>query len=284
MSALIRKSLRRPDEREVFERGYSNEVYVGEAVVSHDHYEPGWRWSEHVKPIVGTPSCRFHHTGVVLAGQFRVRLDDGTEAEFGPFDVVDVPPGHDAWVVGDEPVEGVFWAGAYRWASPPTGQRVLATMLFTDIVGSTAIAERLGDRAWGGLLQEHHLVAGGVVDRFRGRKAVTTGDGMLALFDGAERAVLAGLALGPALGSIGLEIRAGIHTGEVEVVPENVQGVAVHVAARVLELANPGEVLVSGTTRSLIDSTDLTFTDRGPHALKGVSTPVPIHAVSLRRP
>ena len=208
-----------------------------------------------------------------------VRLDDGTEAEYGPLDVMDVPPGHDAWVVGDEPTEVVTWVGAHRWASPAVGERILATMLFTDIVESTARASRLGDRDWGLLLEEHNVIARRVLDRFRGREVATTGDGVFALFDGAERAVHAAVALTRALASIDLQVRAGIHTGEIEVVPGNVRGKAVHIAARVMALAGAGEVLVSGTTRSLIEAADVAFIDRGVQELKGIVTPVPIYAV-----
>jgi class 3 adenylate cyclase len=279
MASLERKNLGTPDEREVYERGYSNEVHLGETVVSHEFYEPGWRWSEHVKPIVGTPSCRFHHTGVVLRGRMHVRLDDGTEAEYGPLDVMDVPPGHDGWIVGDEPTEVISWVGAHRWASSAVGERILSTILFTDIVDSTAHASRLGDRDWGLLLEEHNVIARRVLDRFRGREVATTGDGVLALFDGAERAVHAAVALTPALASIDVEVRAGLHTGEIEVVPGSLRGKAVHIAARVMALAGPGEVLVSGTTRSLIEAADVAFVDRGVQALKGIDVPVQIYAV-----
>ena len=279
MTDIVRKSLLDPDEREVFPLGSSSEVHVGELTVSREHQQPGWRWSEHVRPIVASPSCRFHHTGVVLKGRIHVRLDDGSEADLGPYDVVDIPPGHDAWVVGDEPVEAIYWVGAHRWASAPSGQRVLATLLFTDIVDSTAMAERLGDAEWTHLLEEHHTIARRVLDRYGGREIATTGDGMLAMFDGAERTILAADALRPALGGLGIRIRAGIHTGEVEVVPGNLRGVAVHIAARIAGLAQPDDVLVSSTTRDLVERRDIRFVDRGTHELKGVSGKRHIFAV-----
>jgi class 3 adenylate cyclase len=271
MAGIQRKSLLTPDEREVFPLGHSSEVHIGELVVARTRQEPGWRWSTHVRPIVGTPSCLFHHTGVVLKGRLRWRLDDGSEVEFGPDDVFDIPPGHDAWVVGDEASETIDWVGAHRWASPPTGQRILATILFTDIVDSTAQADRLGDREWTRVLEEHHTICRRILDRFRGREVATTGDGMLAIFDGTERAVRAAAALAPALAAIGLQVRAGVHTGEIEVVPGNVRGVAVHVASRILALAGAGEVLVSDTTRRLIEDREIDFADRGTFELKGVS-------------
>jgi class 3 adenylate cyclase len=271
MARIQRKSLRNPDETVVFPHGYSSEVHLGELVVARTHQEPGWRWSKDVKPIVGTASCRFHHTGVVLSGRVRWRSDDGTEMEFGPDDVFDVPPGHDAWVVGDEPFETIDWVGAHRWASTPTGERILATILFTDIVDSTARVERLGDEVWGRLLEDHNTVMRRILDRFRGREVVTTGDGLLAIFDGAERAVRAGTAMAQAFNERDLPIRVGVHTGEVEIVPGNVRGGAVHVAARIMALAGAGEVLVSGTTRDLVDGRELDFEDRGVHELKGVT-------------
>ncbi|HSM18545.1 MAG TPA: adenylate/guanylate cyclase domain-containing protein [Gemmatimonadales bacterium] len=271
MGRLQSKSLLHPDEREAYPLGYSDEVHLGEIVVALTHQEPGWRWSEHIRPIVGTKSCLFHHTGVVLKGRLIVQMDDGTRAEFGPFDVFDLPPGHDAWVVGDEVLQTIDWIGAHRWASPPSGVRILATLLFTDIVDSTALAERHGDVAWSVALEEHLAISRRVLDRYRGREVVTTGDGMLATFDGAERAVLAALALSPALAELGIEVRTGVHTGEIEVVPDNVRGVAVHVAARVMALAGPGEVIVSDVTRVLIENGGIRFEDRGEVALKGIS-------------
>lgn len=279
MTGIQRKSLREPDERADFPYGYSSEVHLGELVVAKTHSEPGWQWSAHVKPIVGTASCRFHHVGVVLSGRIRFHGDDGTEMDFGPDDVFDIPAGHDAWVLGDEPFESVDWVGAHRWASPPTGERVLATILFTDIVDSTARAHVLGDEAWGRLLEEHNSLIRQMLDRFRGREVATTGDGLLAIFDGAERAVQCATASVHALGAQGIPIRAGVHTGEVEVVPGNVRGLAVHIAARVMDLAAPGEVLVSATTRDLIEGRELRFTDRGVHELKGVSGPRSIFSV-----
>jgi len=273
MGRLQSKSLLHPDEREAFPLGYSDEVHLGEVVVALTHQEPGWRWSEHIRPIVGTRSCLFHHTGVVLRGRLACRLDDGTQAEFGPFDVFDLPPGHDAWVIGDEPLQTVDWIGAHRWASPPSGVRILATLLFTDIVDSTVLAERHGDARWSAILEEHLAITRRILDQHRGREVVTTGDGVLATFDGTERAVLAALALGPALAELGVEVRAGIHTGEIEVVPDNIRGVAVHTASRLTALAGPSEVIVSDVSRSLIEGAEIDFLDRGEVSLKGISSP-----------
>jgi class 3 adenylate cyclase len=270
MAGIQRKSLRSPDEVITFPLGTTDEVHLGELVVGRSRHEPGWRWSTHVKPIVGTQTCQFHHVGLLESGTLQVRLHDGTEMTLEADDVMDVPPGHDAWVVGDEPVVTLEWVGAHRWASAPTDERVLATILLTDIVDSTALAQRLGDGPWTMLMEDHNGRVRQVLDRFRGREVRTTGDGVLAIFDGAERAVRAAAAIGSALHDLDLTIRAGVHTGEIEIVPGNVSGVAIHIAARLLALAQPGEVLVSGTTRDLIESRELTFTDRGRHELKGV--------------
>jgi DNA-binding SARP family transcriptional activator/class 3 adenylate cyclase len=149
--------------------------------------------------------------------------------------------------------------------------RVLVTVLFTDIVGSTARAEELGDRRWNELLDRHYLVIRAQLARFRGREVATTGDGVLAVFDGPARAVRCAWAIARGVRTLGLEVRAGLHTGEAEVVDGDVRGVAVHIGARVAALAAPGEVLVSQTVSDLVAGSGLEFVDRGVHRLTGVS-------------
>ena len=271
MASVQRRSLRTPDERVTYPLGFTDEAHLGETVVGRSVHEPGWRWSHHIRPIAGTPSCQVHHVGVVMAGRLAVRVEGGPEVILETDDVYDSPPGHDSWVAGDEPLELLEWAGVHGWASPAAGERILATMLFTDIVDSTARAAPLGDRAWARLLEEHDRVARAALDRLRGREVTTTGDGLVAVFDGAERAVLAAARIRDAVAGLGLAIRAAVHTGEIELVPDNIRGVAVHIAARILALAAPGEILVSETTRSLVESRELVFADRGEHELKGVS-------------
>lgn len=271
MAEVQRRNFQAPDEHVEYPLGYTDEVHLGELVVGRSRHQPGWRWSDHIKPIVGTPSCQNHHVGIVVGGRLAMRMDDGREFLFGPDDVYDIPPGHDGWVVGDEAVELVEWVGVHRWASAPSGERVLATVVLTDIVDSTTTAERLGDVAWTGLLAEHDSIVRRLLDRYRGREVATTGDGFLMLFDGAERALRAALGMAAACDDIGVPIRVGIHTGEVEIVPSNIRGVTVHVAARVMALAAPCEVLVSSTTRDLIESRELAFEDRGRHELKGLT-------------
>ena len=153
---------------------------------------------------------------------------------------------------------------------PARADRVLTTMLFTDIVGSTERAVAEGDRAWRTLLARHHTAVRSTLERFRGNEVDTAGDGFFVTFDGPARAVRCAVAVGAAIRELGLEIRAGVHTGEVERNGSSVTGVAVHVAARVSARAGPGEVLVTGTVRDLVAGSGLHFEDRGSHQLKGV--------------
>ncbi len=148
--------------------------------------------------------------------------------------------------------------------------RVLATVLFTDIVGSTEKAAELGDTRWKELLAAHDDRAKAEIDRFRGRYVNTTGDGLLATFDGPARAVRCAEAIMEAIGPLGFEVRAGCHTGEIELDGEHVRGIAVHIGARIEALADPGEVLVSSTVKDLVAGSGLVFEDAGEHQLKGV--------------
>lgn len=152
----------------------------------------------------------------------------------------------------------------------PEAERVLATVLFTDIVASTERAQVLGDRAWKELLDRHYAIAREQLERFRGRLVVTTGDGLLATFDGPARAIRCAEAIVSGVGAIGLEIRAGLHTGEIELADDDVRGIAVHIGARIAALAGPGEILVSSTVKDLVVGSGIGFEDRGVHPLKGV--------------
>ncbi len=148
--------------------------------------------------------------------------------------------------------------------------RVLATVLFTDIVGSTEKAADLGDRRWSELLQDHHTRVRALLARYRGQEVDTAGDGFLATFDGPARAIRCATAATAAVRDLGIEIRAGLHTGECEVVDDKVRGIAVHTGARVASLAGPSEVLVSQTVKDLVAGSGLTFEDAGEHELKGI--------------
>jgi class 3 adenylate cyclase len=162
----------------------------------------------------------------------------------------------------------------------PESDRVLATVLFTDIVGSTERASELGDRRWRELLEQHHAVVRRHIERFQGREVDTAGDGFLAAFDGPARAVRCARAIGDALRELGIDVRAGLHTGECELVDDKVAGVAVHTGARVAGRAGPGEVLVSQTVKDLVAGSGIEFEERGTHVLKGVPGEWRLYAVS----
>ena len=148
--------------------------------------------------------------------------------------------------------------------------RVLATVLFTDIVDSTRMASQIGDRNWHALLDAHDAVVRAQLSRFRGREVSTSGDGFLAMFDGPQRAIRCAVAIRDAVQALGIEVRAGLHTGECEIRGDDIGGIAVHIGARVSALAGPNDVLVSSTLRDLVIGSGLEFTDRGAHQLKGV--------------
>ena len=158
--------------------------------------------------------------------------------------------------------------------------RVLATVLFTDIVGSTELAARAGDRSWRDTLEAHESLVKRELDRFRGRVVKSTGDGVLATFDGPARAVRCARELTAAAPRrLGVELRAGVHTGEIELIGEDVGGIAVHIGARVSALAGAGEVLASSTVKDLVAGSGIDFEDRGTHALKGVPEEWRLYAV-----
>jgi len=152
----------------------------------------------------------------------------------------------------------------------PQPNRVLATVLFTDIVGSTERVGELGDSRWAALLGRHHAAVRRELERFRGHEVDTAGDGFLATFDGPARAIRCALAILDAVGDLGLELRTGVHTGECELLGDKVAGIAVHTGARISALAGAGEVLASATVRDLVSGSGIEFEDRGEHALKGV--------------
>jgi class 3 adenylate cyclase len=199
-------------------------------------------------------------------------MDDGTELTIGPGEAYEIPPGHDAWVVGEEAWDSVEFASAHSFGLSPAdlGERVLATILFSDIVGSTEMARRLGDHAWASLLREHNARIRAAIDRFRGREIDAAGDGFMAVFDGAAKAIHAAALMGPAVAELGLQVRVGLHTSEVEIAGGRARGIGVHAAARIAALAHAGEVLVSGTTRDLAEGSDVSFESRGEHELKGI--------------
>jgi class 3 adenylate cyclase len=152
----------------------------------------------------------------------------------------------------------------------PTPHRSLATVLFTDIVGSTRLAAELGDRAWRRLLGQHFEIIRRSLDRFDGREVKSVGDGILATFDGPARAVRCAVAIREGVAELGIEVRAGLHTGEIELEPGDIAGLAVHIAARISAMAAAREILVSSTVKDLVVGSAIEFDDRGSHELKGV--------------
>jgi class 3 adenylate cyclase len=282
MVRLQRKDIAYPDEIRPFPRGRVEIFELDDVVVGRTVFEPGWHWAEDVKPIAGTELCEYHHLGYVLGGTFHVVMADGTSLDIGPHTAFEIPAGHDAWVVGDEPWITIDFAGmrSFGRSVVGSGERILTTILLTDIVDSTAIAERLGDSPWRERLAQHNERMRIEFDRFRGREVATTGDGFLALFDGSARAVRCAAAMRDGARSLGLEIRAGIHSGEVELTAGNVRGQAVHVAARIMALAGPSEILVSGTTHELLAGAGLAFEPRGDHELKGLAGPRALYALA----
>jgi class 3 adenylate cyclase len=273
MPRLQRKSFATPDEVRTFPTGHVDIILLDEIAIGRFALQPGWRWSKDIAPTVRTRSCQLRHVGYAMSGSLRVTMDDGTELVIEAGDGYEIPPGHDVLVIGDEPWDSVEFASAHTFGLAPEelGERVLATVIFSDIVGSTAALEQLGDHAWTGVLQEHNVRIRAAIDRFRGREVTSTGDGFLALFDSASRAVRAGALMDPAVAELGIRVRVGLHTSEVEIVGGQPRGVGVHAAARVAALAGPGEVFLSGTTRDLLDGSGLILESRGEHELKGLS-------------
>jgi Adenylate and Guanylate cyclase catalytic domain len=269
---FIWKSLDNPEETIEFPGVVAHVVELGDLTVARLVNEPGWRWSTHMKPTVGGEWCQARHVGVIISGSLGVELSDGTKMEFGPNDVFDIPPGHDGFTVGDEPCVQIEWSGIRAWAGFPTGihSRVLRTLLFTDLVDSTHLASRMGDARWRELLSEHFVSVRTELERFHGREVATTGDGMLATFDGPARALHCAAAIRTRANTGDLHVRAGVHVGEVELVGKDVRGVAVHEAARIMAAAETDEILVSDLTRALAVGTGLTFEDRGTRTLKGL--------------
>lgn len=281
MPRLQRKAFSSPDQTRKFPNGSMDIVLLDDVAVGRFVFAPGWHWKRDVAPIVGTSSCQLRHLGYTISGTLGVRMDDGTTMTIGPGDAYEIPPGHDGWVIGDEPWDSVEFTSGHAFARSreDLGERVLATIVFSDVVDSTAILARIGDAAWAERVRTHNERIRRVIDQFRGREVATLGDGFLAIFDGAARAVRAAAAMGDAVADLDLRIRAGVHTGEIIIDGNEARGVVVHAAARIAALAGAGEVLVSGTTRDLLEGSGLSFESRGEIELKGLSGARPIFAL-----
>jgi class 3 adenylate cyclase len=217
----------------------------------------------HVLPVIQAPSLIIHDSMIQVSPEEEVRY------------VAEHIPGGTFAAISGTPDWAEFFDHVDRFLASQTHEeaefdRVLATLLFTDIVGSTAQATEMGDRAWHDLLERHHATVRAMLGRYRGREISTAGDGFLATFEGPARAVRCASAITQAVRSLGLEIRAGLHTGEIEMVGEDVRGVAVHIGARVAALAGASEVFVSQTVKDLVAGSGLSFEDAGEHELKGV--------------
>jgi class 3 adenylate cyclase len=277
---LSAKNLEEPDELVELPGLLEEIVEVGGFVVGRETVAPGWRWSTDTKPVVGGEWCEANHVGLTLSGRWGVAMKDGRTLEFRPGDVFDVPAGHDSWTIGDEPCVTLNWTGLRTFFASKVmlPERFLTTILFTDIVDSTARASALGDAAWTELLSHHEQIVRSELDRAHGREVTTTGDGVLAVFEGPASAVRCAAAIRTATSRQGLRIRAGIHVGEVESSGNDIRGVAVHEAARVMAAADPDEILVSEATRALSATNDLAFADRGEHQLKGLEGPRRLYA------
>jgi class 3 adenylate cyclase/pimeloyl-ACP methyl ester carboxylesterase len=233
-----------------------------------------------VLPTISVPTLVLQRTGTAMlpveAGRYvAARIPKAKYVEFPGDDIL--PFIGDSASIADEIEE--FVTGTRP--QPPT-DRILATVLFTDLVGSTEKANVLGDRQWRELLDRHDAIVEAQINRFRGRLIKSTGDGILATFDGPARAINCACAIRDGVRSLSIEIRSGLHTGEIEIRGEDVGGIAVNMGARVSALAAPGEVLVSRTVVDLVAGSGIEFVDQGDHNLKGVPGPCRLFAVESR--
>lgn len=221
----------------------------------------------HVLPAVQCPTLVVHRRGdrVVNVRNGRWLAEHIQGARYVELPGIDHGPLFNADGILDEVEE--FLTGIRPVAEP---DRVLATVMFTDIVGSTERDAQLGDRRWRELVEAHQLAVRTQLDRARGREIKTTGDGFLATFDGPARAIRCGQAIIEDVRSLGLDLRVGLHSGEIEIMGQDIGGIAVHIASRVGSLAGAGEVLVSETVKGLVAGSGIAFDDRGEHELKGV--------------
>jgi class 3 adenylate cyclase len=273
MADLRRKSFAEPDQKVDLPGIREDVVEVGEYTVAKIVQHAGWVWSRDMKPLVHAGEwCEARHVGLVVSGRWGAVMRDGTTMEFGPDDVFDVPPGHDGYTIGDEPCLMYEWSGVRSFLGPrgAFGTRVLATLLFTDLVGSTQRAAEVGDHAWRELLSGHLAATRAKLERFHGREMSMTGDGILALFDGPALAIRCAAEICRAAHDHGLQVRAGVHVGEVELAGPTVHGVCVHEAARIMSAAGADEVAVSEIAHTLAEGAGLAFDDLGERALKGL--------------
>jgi class 3 adenylate cyclase len=281
MGAIRRKSFDDPDGQRDLGLLTVSLARIGSHTIGRGVVQPGWHWSEHLGPVMRTDSCPVHHVQVLLSGGFAVRMDDGEEATFRPGDVMDIPPGHDAWVVGDEPAVLIDFAGSIDLLGlPREHERMVTTLLMTDIVDSTRTASRIGDAAWKQLLSDHNRLVRAELLRFGGSEINTTGDGFLVTFRSAVAGLRCAAAILDSLRETGIEVRIGVHTGEIEPMGNNIGGVAVHAAARIMGLARPSEVFASAVTVVLADGSGLAFEAKGSREIKGLDRPIEVYRLA----
>jgi class 3 adenylate cyclase len=281
MATIRKKNFANPDIERDVGRGTLQIIELGDVAIGRIEYQPGWNWVEDLKERVGTETCQIRHMGVALSGRLGITMDDGSSFVIEPLDAFDVPAGHLAYVVGDEPWTSIDTVGRRNFgARPEPGlDRYLATILFVDIVGSTEMVRRLGDHAWRDLLADHNAAARYVLERYRGVEIGTIGDGLLATFDSPARAVRAAADIGERARDLGLEVRAGLHTGEVERAGDDVRGIAVHHASRVAGEAGAGQIVVSSATRALLTGSGIALEPIGSRTLKGIDEPDDLYRV-----
>jgi class 3 adenylate cyclase len=221
-----------------------------------------------VLPAISVPTLVLHRTGDLLWPVDGARFIAGQipGAKFVECEGVD----HFPFVGDSEAIFGEIESFLTGSHGTPVTERQLLTVLFTDIVDSTKQGAELGDRRWRDLLESHDDVVREELDRFRGRAVKTTGDGFLVTFDGPARAIECARAIAGAVRPLGIEVRAGLHTGECEIRGDDIAGITVNIGARISALAGAGEVLVSGTVKDLVVGSDIAFEERGTHPLKGV--------------
>jgi class 3 adenylate cyclase len=280
MGRIQRKSVHEPDERRELPAMTLNLLRVGSLSLGYARIQPGFRWSTHLRQETDEPLCQIHHLQLLLSGRFAVEMDDGEYVEIAPDEIFDVPPGHDAWVLGDEPAIILdFLGNIEQLGRPASKDRIVTTLLMTDIVESTETASSLGDVAWKQTLGEHNRLVRTRLERYLGKEVNTTGDGFLAMFASAVGAVRCAASIREATDGLGLPVRIGIHTGEVELLPGDIGGLAVHAAARVMALGGASDVMVSSSTRGLVEDHSLGFESRGTQHLKGLPTPLEVFAL-----
>ena len=287
MPRLQYKPFASPDHERTFPHGSAQVVTLDDATIGLARWEPGWRWSTDLAPIAGTASCQVHHLGYAISGPAARRHGRWPGLEIRPGSAYEIPSGHDASVVGDEAFVTLEWTSAHVVGVDieAATERILATVLFTDIVGSTATLERMGDARWRDVLSEHNRRLRDLLNRYRGREIDTTGDGFLALFDSASRAVRCGLAMTAAAPTW------GSRSGSASTRARSSSSATTRAASRSMppraSSRSPAtdEVVVSETTRDLLEGSGLVVEDAGMHELKGITgRAAPVPGDGARRP